>query len=541
MPIPPLAASPLPLPPGARRLAVGALALSIGLVGAVGEAVAGNSCDCEPYTFLISASSGGGMPNGPSRNADISHDDRYGRVVAFESDASNIAGGDTNNATDVFMVQRTTPYGINGTRWRAGARRMISRAPDNKPANGPSYKPAVSGNAEVAPECVAFISEASNLTPGDTNRKADAFLYDISSRTLKRVSVSSEGRQANGHTYDVSVDGRCERIAFTSDASNLDLNSTSRSQWKSGVTKAPRAGTKQVYSRFVAEPKYSDRGLKGLTFLASATNGTPGNNDSYQTTLPSRRGDAVGFTSNATNLSSSDRSAVTDIYWRQMPLVRGSGGLYAEAETHLLSRSRDGRSGGNGPSSDPVASGNHYDSGSGSFIAYQTNSTNVGTAFSDTNKTTDIVRTNIKAGKTSSRYLSNGQQCSQIGNAASKRPTISEAGSTVMYDTDATNFTCYGSGADRNGAIADIFVWTEKRLGSILFGFDTNKKALTFDQRNPSTSARINYYMWETRDPFTDIAMAQRSGYYDDPDAVRAQARQEPRFNQVYMRYGGPE
>lgn len=520
---------------------MGALALSVALVGVVSEATA-QSCDCEPYTFLLSASAGGGMPNGPSRNADISHDDRYGRVVAFESDASNILGGDTNNATDVFTVQRATPYGINGTRWRAGARRMISRAPGNKPANGASYKPAVSGNAEIGPECVAFVSKASNLTPGDTNRKADAFLYDISSRTLKRVSVSSEGRQANGNTFDVSVDGRCERIAFTSDASNLDLNSTSRSQWKSGVTKAPRAGTKQVFHRFVAEPKYSDRGLKGLTFLASATNGTPGNGDSYETTIASRRGDAVGFTSKATNLSSSDRSAISDIYWRQMPLVRGSGGLYPRLTTNLISRSRDGRSGGNGPSSDPVASGNHYDSGSGSFIAYQTLSTNVGTAFSDTNKASDIVRTSIKGGKTSSRYLSNGQQCTRIGNLASRQPTISEAGTTVMYDTDATNFTCYRpEGNDRNGPIADIFVWTEKRLGSIIFGFDTNKKALTFDQRNPSTSARINYYMWETRDPFTDIAMARRSGYYNDPAAIREQAREEGRFNQVYMRYGGPE
>jgi hypothetical protein len=65
--------------------------------------------------------------------------------------------------------------------------------------------------------------------------------------------------------------------------------------------------------------------------------------------------------------------------------------------------------------------------------------------------------------------------------------------------------------------------------------------SLEFDSRNPATSARINYYMWETRDPFTDIALAKRSGYYDDPAGIRVRARQSDRFSQVYMRYGGPE
>jgi hypothetical protein len=518
---------------------VAVLAVSIALVGAVAEATA-QTCDCAPYTFMVSASSTGGVPNGPSRNAAISHDQRIASVVAFESDASNILPGDTNGLTDVFVALRAKPWGINGTRWRMGQRRLISRSPNGSPANGPSYKPAASGNSEVAPKCVAFVSEASNLVSGDTNNRADAFVYYVATGAIRRVSVSSSGRQSNGRTYDVSVDGRCERFSFTSDATNLALTNTSRSQWKSAVTYRAPAGTKQVYSRFVAEPKYSDGGLRGLTFLASATNRRPGNGDSYQTTMPSRRGDAVGFTSKATNLSSADRSAIPDVYWRKMPLVRVSGGLSPRFTTHLISRSRAG-TGGNGPSSAPVASGNHYDSSSGSNIAYQTESTNVGGAFTDRNGVTDVVRSNIKGGRVSSRYLSNGQSCNRLGNAASQRPTISEAGTTVMYDSDASNFTCYSSGADRNGSIADVFTWTERRLGSILFSFDSLKKPLSFDSRNPATSARINYYLWETRDPFTDTALARRSGFGDDPAAVRAQAAEDERFSQVYMRYGGPQ
>ena len=68
-----------------------------------------------------------------------------------------------------------------------------------------------------------------------------------------------------------------------------------------------------------------------------------------------------------------------------------------------------------------------------------------------------------------------------------------------------------------------------------------HQKALSFESRNPTTSARINYKAWETRDPFTDIALARRSGWYDDPAAIRAEAAREARFSQVYFRYGGPE
>lgn len=495
---------------------------------------------CEPYTFMLSQSTSGGMPNGASRNAAISQDDRYGRVAAFESDASNIVSGDTNGKTDVFSVSRAGPYGTNGTRWRMGARRLITKSPSGAPANGDSYKPAVSGNVEVAPKCIAFVSEASNLVSGDTNGQADAFVYSLASGTISRISVSSSGRQSNGRTFDVAVDGRCERVAFTSNATNLSLTSTSRSQWKSAVTTNNVAGRRQVYSRFIAEPKYSSSGLKGLTFLASAVDGRAGNDHSGQPTMPSRRGDAVGFTSLATNLSSVDRNAFYDVYWRQMPLVRISAGSTPKFRTNLLSRSRTGGA-SNGHSTAPAASGNHYDSPSGSRIAFETLSTNVGGAFTDSNGVSDIVRAVITGTEVTTRYNSNGQYCKGLGNAASQRPAISEAGSTVLYDTDASNFTCYSSGADRNGAIADIFVWTERRVGSILWSFDTNTRPLTMDSRNPATSARTNYYLWETRDPFADIALASREGYYDDPHGARNRAAEDPGANQVFMRYGGPE
>ena len=67
-------------------------------------------------TFLLS-SANGAFPNGSSRNASISHDQRIARYIAYESDASNLVAGDANGMTDVFLVSRAEPFGQDGTPW----------------------------------------------------------------------------------------------------------------------------------------------------------------------------------------------------------------------------------------------------------------------------------------------------------------------------------------------------------------------------------------------------------------------------------------
>src|SRR5438874_9127195 len=45
---------------------------------------------------------GGGLPNGSSTKPVISNDKRYARLIAFESEASNLVPGDINGVKDVF-------------------------------------------------------------------------------------------------------------------------------------------------------------------------------------------------------------------------------------------------------------------------------------------------------------------------------------------------------------------------------------------------------------------------------------------------------
>src|SRR5436190_6911398 len=78
-------------------------------------------------TFLLSKAADGGFPNGPSRDATVSHDQRIARYIAYESDASNIVDGDTNGKTDVFLAFRAQPFGHNGTPWVPAGTQVISK------------------------------------------------------------------------------------------------------------------------------------------------------------------------------------------------------------------------------------------------------------------------------------------------------------------------------------------------------------------------------------------------------------------------------
>jgi hypothetical protein len=165
-----------PLPSSAARLlplAACALALAV-------PASADASASLRTTT-LLSRAFDGGVPNGPSRHAAVSHDQRIARAIAYESDASDIVRGDVNGATDVFVVFRERPWARNGSPWRAGRTILASQGLGGAPANGRSYAPALDGDSHHVPRCVAFISDASNLVPGDTNGVADAFVRDLRS------------------------------------------------------------------------------------------------------------------------------------------------------------------------------------------------------------------------------------------------------------------------------------------------------------------------------------------------------------------------
>lgn len=137
-----------------------------------------------------------------------------GTKIVFASRANNLVTGDTNGFTDIFLRDRTNntttriSIGLNGTQ-----------------ANGHSGAPAISNNGRY----IAFRSDASNLVEGDTNGRADIFLYDLQLSTMTRVSVARDGTQGNGNSDWPNLNNNGRFISFWSDSNNFtpdDANNT---------------------------------------------------------------------------------------------------------------------------------------------------------------------------------------------------------------------------------------------------------------------------------------------------------------------------
>jgi hypothetical protein len=207
--------------------AAAVLTLLASVAGTSGSQAASRSASAakrEQSTLLISRATGpqvrssedGALPNGPSTNPVISNDKRYARMIAFESEASNLVPGDVNGVKDVFAVKRTGRIDNDGAPWRPGRMILVSRTRSGQPANGPSFSPAVDGAFHEKPSCVAFLSAASNLVPGDTNGRIDAFVSRGPGGPPMRISLPG-GQQAGADTTAVAVSGDCSRIAFVTE------------------------------------------------------------------------------------------------------------------------------------------------------------------------------------------------------------------------------------------------------------------------------------------------------------------------------------
>jgi hypothetical protein len=533
---------------GSLRLLVATALCAVALPAGTAFAQA----DSNRTTFLLSRAFDGGLPNGVSRNAAVSHDQRIARDIAYESDATNIVPNDTNGLTDVFVVHRAGPWGHNGTPWNIGGTDLVSHGLGGQPANGRSYRPVIDGDSHHSPSCVAFVSDASNLVPGDTNGKPDAFVYNLRKHSIKRVSTDAHGRQSNGSTYEVSVDGDCERVAFVSDATNLALRSTRYLNWKSSVTSRPRAGVRQVYVK-VLRAKGHDRGFKGLTFLASASRrGRAGNRDSSHVAF-SRAGKALVFASDATNLSSADHNGATDVYERTFERhyvhIKHHGEQVFKFKTILVSANAHGKV-GNGPSTNPTVTDD------GRYVAYESLAKNL--AGGDSNGVSDVFEAKL-SGRHPHQYMVSRSRYSGLGNGPSNHPVVSDAGEFVLFDSLASNLRPSGDVSTDTNGVRDVFLWNRPSGNVSLESRNAANGYLPYPSQHPSTSARGNYVPFESANPGIDLTIARTSDVASaasrvpdliDPDVIAPTvptvelpglAGPDPALAQVYVRYLGPQ
>jgi hypothetical protein len=155
------------------------------------------AADPPPNTELVSQNPSGlgGNDNSGDLVTDLSVSSD-GRYVAFDSSASDLVPGDSNNNLDVFVRDR-----VNGTTTLADV--------STSGTQGSSYALA----PDITPDgrYVAFVT-GSALVPSDTNGQPDVYVRDLVTGTTTKVSSAPDGSQlSQGVTNDapqISADGR---------------------------------------------------------------------------------------------------------------------------------------------------------------------------------------------------------------------------------------------------------------------------------------------------------------------------------------------
>lgn len=223
----------------------------------------------------VSVNSEGEQGNGPSSWSFVSDN---GRFVAFESDASNLVTDDTNNERDIFVYDR-----------QADGIERVSLAGDGTQQNGfDTERASISADGRY----VAFQSDASNLSATtDSNGTHDVFVYDRQTRTIQRVSLTSDGREANDWNGLPVIAPDGSAIVFTSWATNLVPFDTN--------------GTEDVFVRNLTT---------GTTVRVSVNDdGEEGNGPSSWPRIAAH-GRYVVFESDASNLVADDTNGTKDIF-----------------------------------------------------------------------------------------------------------------------------------------------------------------------------------------------------------------------------------
>src|SRR5581483_11731550 len=280
---------------------------------------------------LVSVDPNGGQTDDGSFRPAVSAD---GSIVAFESDATNLVPGDTNDQRDIFVRDRATDVtervsvtwngmealgdsqcpaisadgryvaflsrawnmverGANlGTpRWDVyvhdredGSTTRVSRAHDGGDPDGWSYCPSMSGDGTR----IAFASDATNLVSDDANGFTDVFVVDRTAGTTTRVSIGFEGAEPDSSSFQPAISGDGRLVAFASNATNFFSPSEPPSEYgrqfgqSRVLLRDLESGALEVVSKTVDDPIVapdSDSGSPSLSqdgrfvaFTSSATN-----------------------------------------------------------------------------------------------------------------------------------------------------------------------------------------------------------------------------------------------------------------------------
>lgn len=374
-----------------------------GIVGAIAVvlvAVLAIPASAVPTTIRVSVNTKGRQGHGWSYSPAVSAD---GRFVAFESSAPNLVGGDGNGVQDVFVHNRVT-----GVTARASVRS------GGAGGNAGSHNPSISGDGRL----VAFESDATNLVAHDDGGKTDVFVHNMRTGKTRRISVRSNGAEANSDSYGPVISGNGRVVAFYSYATNLVARD------HNGL---PDVFVHNMRTRRTTRVSVNSSGKE--------SGGPPTGFDGLAI---SEGGSVVAFASYASNLVAGDRNRVSDVFVHNRATGR---------TTRVSVRSNGVEALGCGAS--PLCSYDPAVSEHGRFVAFSSRTKNL--VPGDTNGVQDVFVHDRKTGKTKRASLDSSGH--QVRRHSANRPSISGNGRYVVFSSRAKNLVP----GDTNGD-SDVFL-----------------------------------------------------------------------------------
>lgn len=402
----------------------------------------------------MSVASDGSEGDGNSTTSAVSAD---GRVVAFVSAAANLVPGDGNLVVDVYVRDRA-----------AGTTERISVGPDGADADGQSATPVLSADGGL----VAFTSAASNLVPGDANGRFDVFVRDRATGALELVSVANDGTQMVGDSIApaMSADGRYVAFASAAPLAPDDTNNafdvyvrdrvaqtTTRVSVASDGTEAnnlslaPRIsadGSVVVFHSFASNLVAGDTNTVADVFAHDMTTGATdrmsvssgGVQGTRQSVGAQVSGDGrfVAFDSDSPNLVAGDTNGRTDVFVRDR--VTGS--------TERVSVSTLGGEGNNQSGFlDPPAL-----SFDGRWVAFTSGANNL--VPNDTNNRVDVLLRDRQLGTTT--RVNVAADGTEADGSSTLWANVSADGGVVVFASSATNLV-----AGDTNFVSDVFAWID--------------------------------------------------------------------------------
>lgn len=227
-------------------------------------------------TRLVSANSAGVLSDGYDAFPAVS---KNGRIVVWESDASNLVEGDTNAKFDIFVRDMKT-----------GVTTRVSVATNGTEGNDHSFNPSVSHNGRW----IAFDSGATNLVEGDSNARQDCFVHDRKTGVTTLISLDEQGQQGFFNTLAPELSGNGRYAVMASECK---------------LVAGDGGNSFDIYVR--------DLKTGALSWVSQNTSGSEGSAGCGSASISSN-GRFVAFDSSANDLIEEDGNGFADIFVRDL-------------------------------------------------------------------------------------------------------------------------------------------------------------------------------------------------------------------------------